>query len=622
MKASATVRWGSMMLFCLVTVAGYGQSEFTSDVKSAPYPWTHTRFLETNDNFHFAIVSDRNGGCRPGIFDDAVAKLNLLRPSFVMSIGDFIEGYTDDVNALKPQWTKVESIIKDLQPPFFYVVGNHDYGEWPEPQKARDVREKLWQTLRGPTYYSFVYKNTLFLCLNSMGAENHHWGLGEKQLAWAKEVLAKNPKVRWTFIFLHAPLWKYDGDKSLEKGNETPQRFVELEKSLKGRGYTVFAGHTHQYTYCNRQGMKYFVLATTGGGSDLRGLACGEFDHILWVSMTDSGPKFINLELSGMLPDNVCTDASRNFGESIQFIPGVSDEKNKKSEFTLTFKNTFDSPMKISATWKNSALWSIQPKTISGTVQPGEVYSQKFQAEFKGTSWAVLPQLACRFNAGSFRLEQDVTLSRSCLGSIWADISSITARKASHAPEIDGKLDDALWKKPATVDDLIYPDLSGTAEPKTQTWFGYDDKNLYLACRCEEENMKEMIAKIHDRDGDVWTDDCIEFFLDTNLDRKTYYQFDVNSLGTVYDGTGIGQRNFNANVQVATSRDDKGWAVELAIPWKDLNVQPPVTGKKMGFEIARVRPGKGSQQNISQFPPLGVVFNHHPELFGLLTFGQ
>jgi hypothetical protein len=134
--------------------------------------------------------------------------------------------------------------------------------------------------------------------------------------------------------------------------------------------------------------------------------------------------------------------------------------------------------------------------------------------------------------------------------------------------------------------------------------------------------MKEMIAKIHDRDGDVWTDDCIEFFLDTNLDRKTYYQFDVNSLGTVYDGTGIGQRNFNANVQVATSRDDKGWAVELAIPWKDLNVQPPVTGKKMGFEIARVRPGKGSQQNISQFPPLGVVFNHHPELFGLLTFGQ
>ena len=271
MKANATVRWGSMILFCLVTVKGYGQSEFTSNVKSAPFPWTHTRFLETNDNFHFAIVSDRNGGCRPGVFDDAVAKMNLLRPSFVMSIGDFIEGYTDDVNTLKPQWTKVESITNTLQPPFFYVPGNHDYGAYNESPNARDVREKLWQTLRGPAYYSFVYRNTLFLCLNSMGAENHHWGLGEKQLAWAKEVLAKNPNVRWTFIFLHAPLWKYDGNGSLEKGNENPQRFVELEKSLNGRNYTVFAGHWHQYTSYNRQGMKYYVLATTGGDSELRG---------------------------------------------------------------------------------------------------------------------------------------------------------------------------------------------------------------------------------------------------------------------------------------------------------------------------------------------------------------
>ena len=349
---------------------------------------------------------------------------------------------------------------------------------------------------------------------------------------------------------------------------------------------------------------------------------CGEFDHIMWVSMTDSGPKFLNLELSGMLPDNVCTETSRSFGESIQFVPGVSDVKNKKTEFTFTFKNTFDSSMKISAEWKNNALWSIQPKTITGTVPPGVVYSQRFHVEFKGTSWAGLPQLGCRFRAGSFKLDQDKTLSLSCVSSIWSDISSITARRAKEAPKIDGKLDEALWKQSATVDDLMYPDLSGTAEPKTQIWFAYDDKNLYLTCRCDEEDMKNLVAKVHSRDGDVWNDDSIEFFLDTNLDHTTYYQFDVNSLGTVYDGTGIGQRNFNANVQVATSCDDNGWTVELAIPWKDMNVQPLAAGTKMGYEIARVRPRNGVEETVFQFPPLGVAFNHHSELFGLLTFGQ
>jgi hypothetical protein len=132
--------------------------------------------------------------------------------------------------------------------------------------------------------------------------------------------------------------------------------------------------------------------------------------------------------------------------------------------------------------------------------------------------------------------------------------------------------------------------------------------------------MKELVAKVHQRDGDVWNDDCLEFFLDTNRDRKMYYQFDINPIGTVYDGTGVGQKNYNADVQVATSRDDKGWTVELAIPWKDLCVQVPVEGAKMGYEIARIRPRTDSKEFVFQFPPLGKASNHQPELFGTLTF--
>ena len=45
--------------------------------------------------------------------------------------------------------------------PFFYLPGNHDVGN--------DVADEIWDELYGVRYYSFVYKNVLFLCLNTQG---------------------------------------------------------------------------------------------------------------------------------------------------------------------------------------------------------------------------------------------------------------------------------------------------------------------------------------------------------------------------------------------------------------------------------------------------------------------
>jgi predicted phosphodiesterase len=606
MRTNSVVRWGAMVLFCLVTVAGYGQSDFTSDVKSAPYPWTHTRFLETNKNFHFAVVSDREGGCRQGVFEDAVEKLNLLRPSFVMSIGDFVEGYTDNVDRLKAQWTEFDNIVKYLAPPFFYVVGNHDYC-------GTLLQKRFWQTLHGPTYYYFVYNNTLFICLNSFGDSNHEYGLGEKQLAWAKDILAKNQNVRWTFIFMHAPLWTESSD------------FGEFEKQLKGHNYTVFAGHIHQYTYYSRQGMKYFVLATTGGGFDKgvsRGKSYGEFDHVMWVSMTDSGPKFANLELCGILPEDLCTEASLKLWKSTRFESKTSSINTNGTDFTFSFKNEFDMPMKFMSTWKDDSLWSIQPKIISETVQPGKAYSQVFHAEFNGNNWVPLPKLACQYTAGTFNGSNDLTPSLDCFSSIWSKNSIITAKYTRRIPKIDGKLDDPLWKRPSTVNNLMYPDLSGWAVPQTQVWIAYDEKNLYVAWQCEEKDMKNLIARQTERDSYVWNDDCLELFLDPSKDHKIYYQFDINPLGTIYDGTGFGDRTFNANVQVAALRGDDCWTVELAVPWKDLKVQPSVAGTTIRYELSRLRQRNNKEQAVMQFPPLGKAFNHQPELFGTLILGQ
>lgn len=59
-------------------------------------PWTHLDIENRPEDFHFAIVTDRTGGHRDGVFREAMNQINLLRPGLVMSVGDLIEGGSDD----------------------------------------------------------------------------------------------------------------------------------------------------------------------------------------------------------------------------------------------------------------------------------------------------------------------------------------------------------------------------------------------------------------------------------------------------------------------------------------------------------------------------------------------
>ncbi len=77
-----------------------------------------------------------------------------------------------------------------------------------------------------------------------------------------------------------------------------------MEQLLKGRGYTVFNGHVHSYLKTTRAGQNYYRLATTGGSSGLSGIPSGQFDHVVWVTMTDNGPIIANLALDGIAGDN------------------------------------------------------------------------------------------------------------------------------------------------------------------------------------------------------------------------------------------------------------------------------------------------------------------------------
>ena len=266
-------------------------------------PWTHLEFNDRPDNFQFAIVTDRTGGRRPGVFARAVEKINLLEPEFVVSVGDLIEGYTEDPGQWALEWSEFESMVDDLQMPFFFCAGNHDISNLP--------MSKDWTRRFRRSYYHFVYHGCLFLVLNSEDPpkSGNPYHIGERQRAWAVKVLKQNARVRWTFVLVHKPTWTYPEADHAALGWKT------VEDALAGRKYTVFAGHKHTYARYIRHGREYYMLATTGGGSNLSGIGNGKFDHFVWVTMQDDGPVIANLLLDGIQTRNIRTLADPSAGK-------------------------------------------------------------------------------------------------------------------------------------------------------------------------------------------------------------------------------------------------------------------------------------------------------------------
>jgi hypothetical protein len=300
--ASSSLQWLALALGLLLICSVPDIVQSADDAT----PWNHQNYSDDSVEFQFAIVSDRAANPREGVFKAALEKLQFLRPKFVLSVGDFIHGYGEgfkpltDESIVRAKRENVDTALESLSMPFYRVAGNHDFNN--------DVSAKIWKELYGPHYYAFEFKGVLFLCLNSQDGANYKAGIGEDQIAWVKETLAKHAKARWTCLFFHQPLWLEDEKRlaQVEGTDRAPKLtgFQKVEELLQGRSYSVFAGHHHRYGKWVKNGQKYLRLATTGGASKLAGPETGTFDHVLWVTMTAEGPVFANLLLSGILDED------------------------------------------------------------------------------------------------------------------------------------------------------------------------------------------------------------------------------------------------------------------------------------------------------------------------------
>ena len=278
----------AIVLLILAGCTTRPEADFKPPATDMVQPWTDQAFKNDPMDFQFAIVTDRTGGMRTGVFRKAVTQLNLLQPEFVMSVGDLIEGYTESRDTLKQQYDEMDEILSDLEMRFFRVPGNHDI--------SNDVMLDMYRERYGLPYYHFVYKDVLFLVISTEDPPFEN--ISDTQVDYIQKALKDNMNVRWTFVFMHRPLFVQPVDKQ-------PEAWVQIDSMLLDRPHTVFIGHTHHYNKYERHGQSYICLATTGGISELRGTAFGEFDHIVWITMTDTGPRIANLMLDGIFDENI-----------------------------------------------------------------------------------------------------------------------------------------------------------------------------------------------------------------------------------------------------------------------------------------------------------------------------
>ncbi|MFO7957774.1 MAG: sugar-binding protein [Candidatus Brocadiia bacterium] len=485
----------------------------------APGPRTEREFRNDPADFQFAIVSDRTGGHRPGVFGEAIGKLELLQPEFVMSVGDLVEGYTDDEDELDRQWAEFIGLVDGLGIPFFFVPGNHDISQRRENPAVRTLMTEEWTERFGRRYYHFVYRDVLFLCLNTEEAGAPR--LGDEQLAYFRDVVARHPGVRWTFVFMHRPLWK--GDRTAVTG------WDRLESMLKGRQYTVFAGHHHTYSREVRDGREHYMLATTGGASELAGPGAGRFDHVVWVTMTDDGPRLANLPLDGVLaagvpgsagPRGVAELARRMksgsfFGVGALVADSVAFEGGT---VRMGATNPADAPLQLTVQFHTHPLVKPAEEAVSMTISPGATVHREvdFSAVEPASPEGIPPVRAtwravCRPSGLS-----PVEGSGTCFVPVRRDTAPLACARAARPVVVDGRLDEWEQLPHGEVPEQILPDPALWTEQDCSFRFqtAYDDDYVYVAVDVTDDTL------LLDPSRDAWHQDMLGVILDARPDSE------------------------------------------------------------------------------------------------------
>jgi len=237
---------------------------------------------------------------------------------------------------------------------------------------------------------------------------------------------------------------------------------------------------------------------------------------------------------------------------------------------------------------------------------------------------------------------------------------SYVVKHTGKAPVIDGDVDEQIWQQAKWTNDFV--DIEGNLKPKpplqTNVKMLWDDSCLYIAARIYDPHVW---AKFKNHDEVVYRENDFELFVDPLNTGHQYYEIEVNALNTIFDlfltkpyrngGAAISgwdAPGLRTAVKVQGTLNnaadtDKGWTVELAIPYKAINPgfrrTVPQNGTLWRINFSRVEydtniqngqyikvkdaaSGRDLSEHNWVWSAQGLINMHYPERWGYLLFSD
>ena len=158
--------------------------------------------------------------------------------------------------------------------------------------------------------------------------------------------------------------------------------------------------------------------------------------------------------------------------------------------------------------------------------------------------------------------------------------------------KLDGRLDDTFWSDITGISDFLVQEPVEGGEPteKTTIKIAYDENYLYIGAIFYDSEPDGIKAFKMRKDAPLNTDDRFMWILDTYLDGRNAYFFEINPRGLMGDGLlTIGQgrslnKDWDGIWRPWTYIGDFGGSAEIRIPFHTLNFDPKTSTWGINFQ--------------------------------------
>jgi hypothetical protein len=159
-----------------------------------------------------------------------------------------------------------------------------------------------------------------------------------------------------------------------------------------------------------------------------------------------------------------------------------------------------------------------------------------------------------------------------------ANRATVRAIKLAQPLRLDGVLDEDVYTRELPFGGLVQvaPDYGKPATERSDIWITYDDRNIYMSCRCYDAAPPDqwVVNELRRDTNGLRNNEHIGVLFDTFYDRRSGFAFYTNPLGARADYSVVDQGGSNTDWNPVwtskTGRFDGGWTVEMAIPLKSI----------------------------------------------------